>query len=117
VAAVAAILFTLIILLSHGCVADGGVAAHGAVAFLAKRGMHPRIQCTMHAAGLLIGVRRRSLAEACSVYLGVDASKAHQTSDWVAPTLCRSQLTYAAGEAVLTRRLWGKTLDSQTACR
>src|SRR5512144_2251673 len=79
------------------------------LAVLAKRGIHPRIQCTMQAAGLLLGVRRRSLAEACSVYLGTDVPKAHQTSDWGAPTLSRGQLAYAASDAVLTRRLWMKT--------
>ena len=88
------------------------LVAHNAafeLAFLAKRGIHPRIQCTMQAAGLLLGVRRRSLAESCSVYLGVDVPKAHQTSDWAAPTLSRGQLAYAAADAVLTRRLWSKT--------
>ncbi len=84
------------------------LVAHNAMfelAFLAKRGIHPSIQCTMQAAGLLLGVRRRSLAEACSIYLGVDVPKAHQTSDWAAPTLSRGQLAYAAADAVLTRRL------------
>jgi DNA polymerase-1 len=88
------------------------LVAHNAafeLAFLAKRGIHPRIQCTMQAAGLLLGVRHRSLAEACGVYLGVNVPKAHQTSDWAAPTLSRGQLAYAATDAVLTRRLWDKT--------
>jgi DNA polymerase-1 len=88
------------------------LVAHNAafeLAFLAKRGIHPRIQCTMQAAGLLLGVRRRSLAEACSIYLGADVPKAHQTSDWAAPTLSPGQLAYAACDAVLTRRLWAKT--------
>ena len=71
------------------------LVAHNAafeLAFLGKRGNHPRAQCTMQAAGLLLGVHRRSLADACSAYLGVDVPKAHQTSDWRAPTLTRGQL-------------------------
>ena len=38
------------------------LVAHNAafeLAFLAKRGIHPRMQCTMQAAGLLLGVERR----------------------------------------------------------
>ena len=55
------------------------LVAHNAafeMAFLAKRGIYPRVQCTMQAAGLLLGVHRRSLADACSSYLGVDVPKA-----------------------------------------
>ena len=54
------------------------LVAHNAafeLAFLAKRGIYPRMQCTMQAAGLLLGVRRRSLADACSAYLGVDCAE------------------------------------------
>jgi DNA polymerase I len=88
------------------------LVAHNAafeLAFLAKRGIYPKAQCTMQTAGLLLGVKRRSLAEACSVYLGIDVPKAHQTSDWAAPTLSRGQLAYAAADAALTRRLWERT--------
>ena len=88
------------------------LVAHNAafeLAFLAKRGIYPRAQCTMQAAGLLLGVHRRSLADACSAYLGVDVPKAHQTSDWRAPTLTRGQLAYAAADAVLCHRLWKRT--------
>jgi hypothetical protein len=91
---------------------DRSLVAHNAafeLAFLAKRGIYPRAQCTMQAAGLLLGVHRRSLAEACSAYLGVDVPKAHQTSDWRAPTLTRGQLAYAAADAVLCHRLWKRT--------
>ena len=45
------------------------LVAHNAafeLAFLAKRGIHPRMQCTMQAAGLLLGVEQRGLDEACS---------------------------------------------------
>jgi DNA polymerase-1 len=88
------------------------LVAHNAafeLAFLAKRGIYPRAQCTMQAAGLLLGVRRRSLAESCSVYLGIEVPKAHQASDWAALTLSRGQLAYAAADAVLCWRLWERT--------
>jgi hypothetical protein len=42
------------------------LVAHNAafeLALLAKRGVYPQTQCTMQAAGLLLGVRRRSLAD------------------------------------------------------
>jgi ribonuclease D len=86
------------------------LVAHNAafeLAFLARRGIRPRSQCTMQAAGLLLGVRR-SLAEACSTYLGVAVSKAHQQYDWSAPSLSRGQIAYAAADAVLCSRLWTK---------
>jgi DNA polymerase-1 len=91
---------------------DRPLVCHNAafeLAFLAKRGIYPQAQCTMQAAGLLLGVRRRSLAESCSAFLGVEVPKAHQTSDWSALTLSRGQLAYAAADTVLCRRLWEKT--------
>jgi DNA polymerase I len=78
------------------------------LAFLAKRDIHPKAQCSMQGAGLMLGVRRRGLADACSAYLGLDIPKTHQTSDWGAATLSRGQLAYAAADAVLCRRLWIK---------
>ena len=48
---------------------DRSLVAHNAafeLAFLAKRGIYPRAQCTMQAAGLLLGVHRRSLADAAT---------------------------------------------------
>jgi 3'-5' exonuclease len=78
------------------------LVAHNAafeLGFLARRGIHPRAQCSMQAAGLLLGVRRRSLAEACAAYLGVTVPKAHQTSDWAALTLSRGQLAYGLWHA------------------
>ncbi len=89
------------------------LVAHNAtfeLAFLARHRIYPRAQCTMQAAGLLLGVRRRSLAESCSVYLGIEVPKAHQASDWSALTLSRGQLAYAGADAVLCRRLWEKTV-------
>ena len=58
--------------------------------------------------GAAARARRRSLAEACSTYLGVAVSKAHQQSDWSAPSLSRGQTAYAAADAVLCSRLWTK---------
>jgi hypothetical protein len=58
---------------------DRPLVAHNAVfelAFLAKRNIHPKAQCSMQAAGLLLGVRRRKLADSCSAFLGVDVPKA-----------------------------------------
>src|SRR5512132_3870492 len=40
------------------------------LAFLAKRGIYPRAQCTMQAAGLLLGVEQRGLDDASFWYLG-----------------------------------------------
>jgi DNA polymerase-1 len=68
----------------------------------------PHYECTMQAAGLLLGTRRRSLAEAVSTYLGLDIPKDLQTSDWSAPYLSRGQLAYAALDAVCALRLWLK---------
>jgi ribonuclease D len=82
---------------------DRPLVAHNAafeLAFLAKRGIYPKAQCTMQAAGLLLGVRRRSLADACATYHGVVVQKAHQTSDWGAVTLSPGQIAYAASDAV-----------------
>jgi twinkle protein len=70
---------------------------------------HP-IECTLQAAGLVIGVgiagEKRSLASASSVILNLDPPKALQTSDWSAPRLSPGQLAYAASDAVLAWRLW-----------
>ena len=52
--------------------------------------MHPlekRCTCSMQAAGLLLGVERRGLDDACFSYLGVEVPKNLQTSDWGAPAL------------------------------
>ena len=45
------------------------------------------IEDTMQAAGLLLGVRQRSLEAAAGAYLGIALPKALQTSDWSAPQL------------------------------
>jgi DNA polymerase-1 len=68
----------------------------------------PHFECTRQAAGLLLGTRRRSLADATSDYLGLDVSKEFQDSDWSAPYLSPGQLAYAAIDAILAFRLWLK---------
>jgi DNA polymerase-1 len=40
--------------------------------------------------------------------LGVEVPKNLQTADWGAPALSRGQLAYAAADAVLCHRLWGR---------
>jgi len=51
--------------------------------FLAAAGVElSRFEDTMQAAGLLLGVDRRSLEEAASAYLDIEVSKALQRSDW-----------------------------------
>jgi DNA polymerase I-like protein with 3'-5' exonuclease and polymerase domains/N6-adenosine-specific RNA methylase IME4 len=66
----------------------------------------PRFECTLQAAGLLLGVHRRGLDDAASAYLGLDLPKGLQTSDWGAPVPSRGQLAYAAIDAIVALRLW-----------
>jgi DNA polymerase-1 len=70
------------------------------------------VHCTMQAARLLLGARRLSLAETATDYLGVVLDKVEQTSDWSAPNLMRSQLEYAAADAVAVFRLAQKMLPA-----
>ena len=54
------------------------LVAHNAafeLAFLAKRAIRPRMDCSMQAAGLLLGVEQRRLDDACFSYLGVEVPK------------------------------------------
>ena len=69
---------------------EQSLVAHNAafeLAFLAKRAIRPRMDCSMQAAGLLLGVEQRRLDDACFSYLGVEVPKDLQTSDWGAPAL------------------------------
>jgi DNA polymerase I len=79
----------------------------------------PPIECTMQAAGLVIGVgvggEKRSLASAAAAILNTDPPKALQTSDWSAPRLSPGQLAYAASDAVLAWRLWPWLRDAIAA--
>jgi DNA polymerase I-like protein with 3'-5' exonuclease and polymerase domains len=66
----------------------------------------PYFEDTMQAAGLLLGVRRRSLDAVAEAYLGISLSKALQTSDWSAPRLSEGQYAYAAADAIVAFRAW-----------
>jgi DNA polymerase I len=68
----------------------------------------PHYEDTMQAAGLLLGVRQRSLEDAAGVYLGIALTKHLQTSDWSAPQLSPGQYAYAAIDAIVAFRLWPK---------
>jgi DNA polymerase-1 len=68
------------------------------------------IHCTMQAARLLLGERRLKLADAITDYLGVVLDKQEQTSDWSAPNLSKSQIEYAAADAVAVFLLAQKML-------
>lgn len=79
------------------------------LAFLRAQGVYPEhVECTMQGAGLLLGVRRRSLAKAAEAYLDWLMPKDLQISDWGAPTLSDEQLAYAALDAVVALLLWRK---------
>jgi len=68
----------------------------------------PHIECTMQAAGLLLGVRHRGLDDTTEAYLGVTLPKQLQLSDWGAPELHPGQLAYAALDAIAAFWLWPK---------
>jgi ribonuclease D len=70
-----------------------------------------RVHCTLQAARLLLGERRMSLADAAADFLDVALDKVEQAGDWGAPNLTRSQLEYAASDAVAVFRL------AQKCCR
>lgn len=77
--------------------------------FLTEVGIElARFEDTIQAAGLLLGVHRRSLEDVASAYLGVEVPKALQRSDWGAPVLSEGQIAYAALDAVLAFQLWRK---------
>jgi DNA polymerase I-like protein with 3'-5' exonuclease and polymerase domains/predicted P-loop ATPase len=49
---------------------------------------------------------RISLAELVDMVLNETLDKSEQVSDWAAPTLSASQLTYALNDAIVTHRVW-----------
>jgi DNA polymerase I-like protein with 3'-5' exonuclease and polymerase domains len=81
---------------------------HGAYRLPPDRRPQARIDCTMQAAGLLIGVEKRSLANSAQSFFALDVPKALQTSDWGARHLSAGQVAYAAADAILTFRLWAE---------
>jgi DNA polymerase-1 len=66
----------------------------------------PQFECTMQAAGLMLGVHSRSLEDAARHSLGIDVPKDLQLSDWGATVLSPGQLAYAALDALIALRLW-----------
>jgi DNA polymerase-1 len=77
--------------------------------FLAAAGIEVSyFEDTMQAAGLLLGVHRRSLDDAAPEYLGTELPKGLQRSDWSASTLSPGQIAYAALDAIVALRLWLK---------
>src|SRR5262249_9773330 len=77
--------------------------------FLADAGFEvAAFEDTMQAAGLLLGVHRRSLEDAANTHLGIEVPKVLQRSDWAAPVLSEGQIAYAALDAVLAFQLWRK---------
>jgi DNA polymerase I-like protein with 3'-5' exonuclease and polymerase domains/predicted P-loop ATPase len=52
------------------------------------------------------GGGRVSLAALAAMVLGETLDKSKQVSDWAAPTLSVSQLTYALNDAIVTHRIW-----------
>lgn len=87
------------------------------LAFFAVRGIYPQaFECTLQAAGLMLGVHRRGLASAADVYLDWQLPKDLQTSDWGADELSRNQLTYAALDAVAAYKLWPRLEADLKSC-
>jgi DNA polymerase I len=79
------------------------------LAFFRAQSIFPeRVECTMQGAGLMLGVHRRSLADAAQEYLCWTVPKDLQVSDWGAESLSSDQLAYAALDAVAALLLWDK---------
>lgn len=101
-----------------GCLAglkDIKLCAHNAM-FEMKHLHHarvdlPHIDCTMLQHNALEN-NRPSLADLSISYLGCPLDKGNQTSDWGAAELSRAQLEYAALDALLAFRLFGR-FDSE----
>jgi DNA polymerase-1 len=66
----------------------------------------PRFECSMQAAGLMLGVHRRSLEDTARYYFGIELPKELQLSDWGADRLSQGQIAYAALDAILAFQLW-----------
>ena len=63
-----------------------------------------------------IGGGRVSLAALAVMVLGETLDKSEQVSDWAAPTLSASQLTYALNDAIVTHRIW-EALRAELHCK
>ena len=65
------------------------------------------VKCTKIAAKLVrTFTDRHGLRDLCRELVGVEISKAQQTSDWGAPDLTPEQLTYAASDVLYLHALW-----------
>src|SRR6516164_5349426 len=62
------------------------------------------------------GGGRISLAALAAMVLGETLNKSEQVSDWAAPTLSASQLTYALNDAIVTHRIW-EALRAELHCK
>jgi DNA polymerase I-like protein with 3'-5' exonuclease and polymerase domains len=71
---------------------------------------HFPMECTMQATGLLQGVWRRGLDDACKATFDITPPKDLQTSCWGAKRLSDGQVAYATSDAILTWRLWREML-------
>jgi DNA polymerase I-like protein with 3'-5' exonuclease and polymerase domains len=105
--------------------------AHNAtfdLGWLQEHSIYPNghVYCTMLASRLLengVPNARHGLAAAAKRYLDVDVSKEEQRSDWSAPVLSESQMTYAANDVrillelvvVICQRIKVARLDSAWA--
>jgi DNA polymerase-1 len=78
----------------------------------AKSSARSCMECTMQAAGLVLGVGNRSLVRAAKVLLDINVPKQLRMSDWSAARLSPGQIAYAAADAVVTRRLWPILTDA-----
>jgi DNA polymerase-1 len=63
-------------------------------------------ECTMQAAGLMLGTHRRGLDDAAMHYLHIELPKDLQLSDWGATVLSPGQITYATLDAIVALKLW-----------
>jgi DNA polymerase-1 len=74
--------------------------------YLAQRGIEPAgVDCTLQAVRLINGPHATSLETAAATYFGLALDKTLQTSDWGAKHLSLAQVSYAAGDAVVTWQL------------
>ena len=101
---------------SLGALWDQRLVFHNAqfeLSFLRHRNIEPSyFECTMQAAGLLLGVSRRSLSSAANAYLGWELDKTFQSVDWGQENLPQTWIDYAALDAVAAFRLW-KSLEGE----
>jgi DNA polymerase-1 len=93
-------------LVAHNCIFEGSFFRKYAAASNSGPSSG-RLDCSMQAAGFLLGAFNRRLDKVVRALLrGLEVPKALQTSDWGAANLSPGQLCYAASDAILAYRLW-----------